>query len=382
MQYRKFGRLNWESSLLGFGTMRLPVLDGDQSKIDEEEAQRMIYYAIDQGVNYIDTAYPYHQGKSEVFLGKILKGKYRERVKLATKLPIWLLEKKEDCERYFNEQLERLQSERVDFYLFHGLSKANWGKVLELDCFAWAERKMAEGKIGSLGFSFHDEFALFKEIVDFYDNWTFCQIQYNYFDEDYQAGKRGLKYAFQKGLAVVVMEPIRGGSLAKAPSPVQKIWDQAKVKRTPAEWALLWVFNHPEVSVTLSGMSTFEQVSENIAIASKAKPGTFTENDLELIAQARETYRNLRPVPCTQCNYCQPCPAEIPIPDIFEIYNDGKCFEQMERAKMAYKKWIKDEHKADRCTECGQCESLCPQQIPIREWLKRIHEELSSDISH
>ena len=378
MQYRKFGRLNWESSLLGFGTMRLPVLDGDQSKIDEEEAQRMIYYAIDQGVNYIDTAYPYHQGKSEVFLGKILKGKYRERVKLATKLPIWLLEKKEDCERYFNEQLERLQRERVDFYLFHGLSKKSWGKVLELDCFSWAERKMAQGKIGSLGFSFHDEFALFKEIVDFYDNWTFCQIQYNYFDENYQAGKEGLKYAFGKGLALVVMEPIRGGALAQAPAPVQKIWDSSPFPRTPAEWALLWVFNHPEVSVTLSGMSTMEQVRENVNIASQAKPGILKEEDLQLIKRVREEYQKLRPIPCTLCNYCQPCPAEIPIPEIFQIYNDGFSFDQMEKARRNYQVGIKDEVKANHCVECGQCESLCPQGIPIRFWLKKVHEELIS----
>ena len=378
MQYRKMGKLNWQVSALGFGTMRLPVLEGDQSKIDEEEATRMIYYAIDNGVNYIDTAYPYHQGKSEGFLGKILQGKYREKVKIATKLPIWLLEKKEDLDRYFFDQLERLKSERVDFYLLHGLSQESWKKALEMDCINWAERKIAQGKIGYLGFSFHDEFSLFKEIVDYCDIWTLCQIQYNFLDEDYQAGKRGLAYAAEKGLAAVVMEPIRGGSLAKAPLPIQKIWDQAPVKRTPATWALEWVWNHPEVSVVLSGMSTMEQVIENVEGASRAKAGSLSQEELGIISKVRKTYEGLRPVPCTSCKYCQPCPSEIPIPDIFEIYNDGKCFQQMDQAKRAYKNWIKDEHKADRCTECGQCESLCPQKIPIREWLKRIHAELGS----
>lgn len=378
MQYRKFGKIDWKSSLLGFGTMRLPVLNGDQSMIDEEEAQRMIYYAIDHGVNYIDTAYPYHQGKSEEFLGKILKGEYAKKIRIATKLPLWLLEKKEDCDRYFEEQLKRLQRERVDFYLFHGLSQKNWQKVLDLDCIAWAEGKIQEGRIGYLGFSFHDQISLFKQIIDFYGQWTFCQIQYNYFDEDYQAGKEGLLYAFKKGLAVVIMEPIRGGALVQSPPPVQAIWDSAPIKRTPAEWALLWVFNHPQVSVALSGMSSMEQVKENVAIASKAEPGILKDEDLELIKKVREEYRRLRPIPCTQCNYCQPCPAGIPIPEIFQIYNDGLCFAQPEKAKRYYRIGIEDEIKADHCTQCGQCESLCPQGIPIRFWLKKVHEELSS----
>ncbi len=378
MQYRKFGKLAWQSSVLGFGAMRLPVIEGDPSRIDEEEATRMIYYAIDHGVNYIDTAYPYHKGKSEPFLGKILIGEYRKKVKLATKLPVWLVEKREDCDRIFEEQLERLGQKGVDFYLFHGLSQNSWKKVKELDLLNWAEKKLASGEIGSLGFSFHDEFSIFKEIMDSYDRWDFCQIQYNYFDQEFQAGKRGLHYAHEKGLAVVVMEPLKGGSLAKSPPQVKDVWDRAKEKRNPVEWALLWVWNHPEVSVVLSGMSALKQVEENIEIASRAIPGILSPEDLDLIEEVRKIYQSLRPIPCTGCNYCDKCPVEIPISEIFDLYNDGASFDQMERAKKAYREWIKDENKADKCLECGQCEVLCPQGVPIRFWLKKVHQELSN----
>lgn len=237
---------------------------------------------------------------------------------------------------------------------------------------------MGKGEIGNLGFSFHDDFSLFKEIVDFYPGWDFCQIQYNFFDQDFQAGTKGLQYASEKGLAVVVMEPLKGGSLAKAPPQVQAIWDRGKEKRSPAEWALLWVWNHPQVSVVLSGMTTFKQVEENIQIASNAEPGILKMEDLELIEEVRKTYQGLRPIPCTACDYCKDCPVEIPISEIFELYNDGFSFDQMERAKKAYREWVKDEKKADKCLECGQCESLCPQGVPIRFWLKRVHQELLS----
>jgi predicted aldo/keto reductase-like oxidoreductase len=255
VKYRKFGKLDWKVSALGFGAMRLPIIDGDTGRIDEPEAIRMIRYAIDHGVNYVDTAYPYHKGNGEILVGKALQEGYREKTRLATKLPSWLVNSYEDMTKCLVEQLEKLQTDYVDFYLLHGLTKERWGKLKGLNVLGWLEKAKDEGKIRHIGFSFHDDFSLFKEIIDSYDSWTFCQIQYNYRDIDYQAGTKGLKYAASKGLAVVVMEPLLGGLLASKPHPdVQTIWDEAKLEMSLADLALQWVWNHLEVSVALSGM--------------------------------------------------------------------------------------------------------------------------------
>ncbi len=279
MQYRKFGKLDWKPSALGFGCMRLPIIGQDMGHIDEAEAIRMIRYAIDHGVNYVDTAYPYHKRNSESVLGKALQNGYRQKVKLATKLTSFMMKAPEDMERIFNEQLEKLQTEKIDFYLFHGLNSFNWPQLQEWNAIRWAESKLAAGKIGYLGFSFHDEFKLFKEIIDSYDNWTFCQIQYNYMDVKNQAGRRGVEYAAGKNLAIVVMEPIRGGLLAKTPPPeaVARVWQTSNIKRSPAEWALQWVWNQPEISIVLSGMSNMQQVEENLAAAERSSPGKMTK---------------------------------------------------------------------------------------------------------
>jgi predicted aldo/keto reductase-like oxidoreductase len=244
MQYRTFGKLDWKPSALGFGAMRLPTTEGDPPQIDEAQATRMVRTTIDQGVNYVDTAYPYHNHQSEPFLGRALQDGYRERVKLATKMPSWLVEKADDFDRYFDEQLERLQTDRIDFYLLHTLNDRHWPKLRDLGVLGWAKKAIAHGRIGHLGFSFHDTYEVFQEIVDATDLWTFCQIQYNFMDVEYQAGTKGLQYAASKGLAVVVMEPIRGGHLSKnVPPVIQAIWDEAPVKRAPAERALQWVWN-------------------------------------------------------------------------------------------------------------------------------------------
>ena len=376
MQYRTFGKLDWKPSALGFGAMRLPVIDNDPGRIDEPEATQMLRYAIDHGVNYVDTAYTYHRGISETFLGRVLQDGYRQRVKLATKLPSWLIRTPKDFDRYLNEQLERLQTETVDFYLLHGLDEESWHNLRDLNVLDWAEKAMVDGCIRYLGFSFHDRYEVFQEIVDAYDGWTFCQIQYNYMDEEHQAGSRGLKYAADKGLAVVVMEPIRGGQLARnPPQAIVELWDTAARKRTPADWALQWVWNHPEVSLVLSGMSTLEQVKQNVASGSQSSPGILTADELALIARVRDQYRELCPIPCTQCKYCLPCPSGVNIPRIFEIHNEAIMYNDHKEARIFYN-WLKEEEKADSCTECAQCEELCPQAIEIVEWLARAHQLL------
>ena len=239
MQYRPFGKLDWKVSALGFGTMRLPINGADQAAINEPEAIKLIRFAIDAGVNYVDSAYVYHEGNSEVVLGKALEDGYRDKVKIATKMPVFSIQNKEDLDRIFETQLIRLKTDCIDFYLLHALMKPTWDKVKELNIIDWAEQKIAQGKIGYLGFSFHDEYEVFKEIVDSYKDWTFCQIQYNYLDEHYQAGKAGLQYAATKGLAVIVMEPLAGGLLAvKPPEEIQQEWDKTGIKRPPADWAL------------------------------------------------------------------------------------------------------------------------------------------------
>ncbi len=379
MQYRTFGKLDWKPSALGFGAMRLPVIDNDPAKIDESEATKMIRYAIDHGVNYVDTAYPYHGGQGELFVGRVLRGGYREKIKLATKLPSWLIKTSADFNRYFDEQLERLQTDHIDFYLLHGLNKDCWTNLRNLGVLRWAERVMVKGQIHHLGFSFHDAFVIFKEIVDAYDNWTLCQIQYNYMDVDYQAGARGLKYAADKGLALVIMEPLRGGQLTKnPPQPVAKLWATAPQQRTPADWGLQWVWNQPEVSVVLSGMSTMQQVIENVASADRSGVGTLTADELALIGRVRDVYRKLAPIPCTNCKYCMPCPNGVNIPRILEIYNDAIMYHNKKVARIAYQ-WVEKEQRANLCLECRECEDRCPQDIPIAEWLKKAHALLCEE---
>jgi predicted aldo/keto reductase-like oxidoreductase len=386
MQYRAFGRLDWKPSALGFGVMRLPLIDGDPGKIDEGKATRLVRYAIDHGVNYVDTAWPYHREQSERFLGRALKDGYRARVKLATKQPCWLVKERGDFDRHLDEQRKRLETETIDFYLLHALDAARWRQVRDLGVLEWAEKAMADGRIGHLGFSFHDTYDAFQEIVDAYDAWTFCQIQYNFLDEEYQAGTRGLKYAADKGLAVIVMEPLRGGLLAGRagqrvgrglPPTIQALWDSAAVRRKPAEWAFQWLWNKPEVSLVLSGMSTLEQVKENISSANRSGPGRLSEDELALVANVRDEYRRLTPIPCTECKYCQPCPNGVNIPTVFGFYNEAVMFNQRSYGNFAYTHWLPEDQRADKCIACGECEAKCPQHIQIVEWLETAGEYLA-----
>ena len=372
MQYRRFGPLDWQASALGFGAMRLPILNEDFGKINEPEATKMIRYAIDHGVNYVDTAYPYHAGASEAFLGRVLQDGYRRKIRIATKMPTWLIRSQADMDMYLDEQLSRLQTDKIDFYLLHGMNKERWETLTKLEVFRWAEAKMAEEKFSHLGFSFHDEYAVFKKMIDSYDNWTLCQVLYNYMDAKFQAGTRGIRYAASKGLAVVVMEPIAGGRLALNPhKAIDAIWNEADEKKRPAQWALLWAWNNPDVTVVLSGMSTFSQVKENVATAAKAKPGILGKQELSLFSRVAREYKKHGFIQCTNCRYCQPCPSGVDIPAILALFNEFYMKNRDSAVKAKYQQQITSSNSPKRCTKCGKCEELCPQHLPIKSTMGR-----------
>ncbi len=372
MLYRELGKTNKEVSILGFGTMRLPTIDEDKN-INEEEAIKQIRYAIDNGVNYIDTAYPYHGGMSEVTVGKALKDGYREKVFLADKLPPWMVNSREDMDRVLDEQLEKLGTEYIDFYLVHALTKKRWEMALKYDIFDFIDSARKSGKIKHVGFSFHDELPLFKEILDAYD-WEFCQIQYNFMDQNYQAGKEGLNLAAEKGLGIIIMEPLRGGNLVNNnPIDVQRIWDRADQKRAPVEWALRFLWDNPNISIVLSGMNDMDHIKENIKIASEAKPNSLTEKERGLIEEVRKQYKEKILVNCTDCKYCMPCPVGVGIPDCFTQLNNYSMYENKGTAKFQYEVFVaKQDKEASKCIECGKCEGECPQNIEIRKMLKEV----------
>lgn len=374
MLYRKLGKTNELVSILGFGAMRLPIIDNNYSMIDETMAIPMIRKAIDDGLTYVDTAYPYHGGESEAFVGKALKDGYREKVKLATKLPSWLVKTREDMDRLLNEQLQRLDTDHIDFYLVHALNQGFWDNLTSLGIFEFLETAKADGRIRHIGFSFHDKLDLFKEIVDAYD-WEFCQIQYNYIDGNYQAGKEGLEYAAAKGLGIIIMEPLRGGNLVKnIPDEITALFDSAETKRTPAEWALRWLWNQENVHLVLSGMSTMEQVKENLSIAAVADIQSMTEKELRIMDQAQEMFNSRIKVNCTGCEYCMPCPFGVNIPYNFSLYNEYYLFDtpSIKADKIKEFNEMEEGEHAINCTECGACESHCPQSIAIRAKLKEV----------
>lgn len=372
MQYRKFGKDGKNVSALGFGAMRLPT-KGKESEIDEPATVEMIRYAIDHGVNYVDTAYVYHGGNSEVVVGKALENGYREKVFLATKLPIFLVEKADDFDRFLDEQLHRLQTAHIDFYLLHCLQAPYWPKMQELGVCDWAERAQTDGRIGQFGFSFHDSFDVFRQIIDAYD-WSFCQIQYNLVNEEVQAGTAGLKYAAGKGLPVVVMEPLFGGTLANPPQPVWEIWQENEYR--PADVALRWLWDKPEVSLVLSGMTTLEQVKQNIESACRSGVDLLEEEERELVRRVRDKYRELSPIPCTNCGYCMPCPNGVNIPLNLELYNSVTLFKGNTRTlcRNLYH-GLPASERAQACEECGTCEEGCPQHLEIGKLLKSVAEE-------
>lgn len=364
MEYRKFGKTDLTPSILGFGMMRLKKKD--DGSFDEQWAIETLRHAIDNGLSYVDTAYVY--GDSERITGLCLQDGYREKVTLATKMPVPRMSCEEDFDRILDEQLARLQTDCIDVYLLHSLSREAWAKkVIPLKVLEHAEKAKAAGKIKHMGFSFHDSLDAFRYILNAYDKWDFCQIQFNYMDYNYQAGIQGLKEAHEKGLAVVIMEPLRGGRLANVPDEVA-----ALLPGNPVESALDFLWNMPEVNVVLSGMSEREQVEQNLLYASRAHVGMLTDAQVADILRAGDRMRTLLSIPCTGCNYCDVCPQGIAIPEIFALHNQRQLDGDTPTAEKAY--LALGERNGEKCIQCGACVEQCPQHIPIFEKLEKIHK--------
>ena len=368
MQYRKMGCTGVEVSALGYGCMRFPTV-GEEKAVDEAEAIRLLRRAIDNGVNYVDTAYFYHGGNSEIIVGKALEDGYREKVSIATKLPIESIGCEEDVEKIFNDQLKKLRTDHIDFYLLHAANADGWkNKVEKFNIIPKIEKLKAEGKIRHFGFSFHDDLPVFKMIIDSYPGFEFCQIQYNYVDTDYQAGTEGLEYAASKGLGVIIMEPLLGGRLAIPPEAVASALSD---KKSPIEWAFDYLWNRPEVSLVLSGMGSEQMVDDNIEYASRSSVGMLSEEELSMLAEAKKKYDSMLLIPCTGCEYCMPCPNGVEIPRIFAAYN---------RISDINRRGIKEifpdiDDNARLCAGCGSCEQKCPQQLDIIKKLKAVRDK-------
>lgn len=380
MLYRRMPKNGDSLSILGYGCMRLPMKNG---KVDEAKGINHIHYAIDQGVNYLDTAWPYHAGESEVILGKALRGGYRDKVKVATKLPSWMIKTRADMDRFLNAQLAKLETDHIDYYLLHALNGTLWDNLEQLGAIEFLAQAQKDGRIVNAGFSFHGVADDFIRIVDAHP-WVFCQIQYNYLDQHNQAGTKGLEYAAAKGLGVIVMEPLRGGtlSLPTPPAAVAAIWNEAKVRRTPAEWALRWIWNRPEATVVLSGMSEESQIQENLSIANTAAPGNLSVEEIELVERVAHNYQENMKVGCTGCGYCMPCPSGVMIPLCFEEYNKMHLFGGVEELKTRYAFRMSgalvdgEPGYASQCVQCGECLEKCPQQIQIPDALAQVASEM------
>lgn len=395
MQYRQFGSLNDKVSALGFGCMRLPTARRFFVKrVDDTEAITTIRMGIDQGINYIDTAYPYHFGKSETIVGDALQDGYRDRVKLVTKLPVMLMRKPEQFDSYLEKQLRKLKTDCLDFYLLHALNMSSFEKVRRFELIDKLERAQRAGKIKHLGFSFHDTQPVFQQIVDYYP-WDLTLVQHNYMDTAIQATSNGLKYAHEKGLAVAIMEPVKGGMLANPPKQALKIMADAPVQRTPVDWALQFLWNKPEVSVVLSGMSSRKQVLENCKSGASSGVHSLGSEELKVIDKLATVFRSRIVVACTACGYCMPCAQGADIPDCFAILNNVALVDQGDFTQRLSTWSIRRRYKkkpgtaeqkmkkpdtggqASLCTGCGACLKKCPQHLDIPTELEKVHAVLS-----
>lgn len=373
MEKRRFDKLGIDVSLLGFGCMRFPT--NSEGKIDRPLAQEMLDKAIAAGVNYIDTAYPYHDGESELFVGEALKKYPRDSYYLATKLPIWFINTIEDVDKYFNEQLEKLQTDHFDFYLMHAMNRGSWRKMVELGTVKRLEELKAEGKIRFLGFSFHDEYSAFEEIINYRD-WDFCQIQLNYMDTEDQAGMKGYKLAEEKGVPLTIMEPVKGGSLAKLSDDIMDIFGELRPGKSAASFALRYVATLPNILTVLSGMSTMDQVDDNLATFTDFEP--MTDKEYEAIDRIKDIMNSRIQNGCTGCRYCMPCPFGVDIPGNFSVWNRYHMYRNYGVVKGNWDNMVKDGKTAEACKKCGKCEQACPQHLSIREDLQKVLADIKA----
>jgi predicted aldo/keto reductase-like oxidoreductase len=365
--------------VLGFGAGRLPRTDKKHTGRNEDEAAGILRFAIDRGVNYLDLPYLYDTGQRQNLnrtIGGALRDGYRQKIKIASSLPAARIKSGQDLEHYINELLGQLALDRLDFFLLGGLNRLNWPELPVEEVLRRAEALQRDGRIDHLGFSFHDDFQTLRTIIEAYDKWSLCQFQYSFMDVDHHPGVGGLKYAYDKGLAVVAGEPLKGGRLtSNLPEPIARLWAGAP-EYSPAGWGLRWVWNHPEVATAVCDMSTLEQVKENLALADTASANIFTVAEELLINRVRDNYRSSRLLACTACRGCMPCPLGIDAPRIFELYNDAVMYGDVEIPRAIYRH---EGHCTEICNECGLCARACGFQFPIPEWLKKAHQLLAGE---
>ena len=380
MQYRKFGKNGYDVSLLGLGCMRLPRKTGespDSAPVDREKAYELIRYAAENGVNYFDTAFVYHKQTSEEVLGEALEGELRKKVKIATKLPLRLMEKDEDIRANLELSLKKLRTDYIDIYIVHMLTDGTWDEIKRRQICEQFFKLKEEGLVKSVGFSIHGTYNLFKEALA-HQPWDMCLLQQNLLDVDYEVTEQAVVDAGEKGIGVAIMEPLRGGGLASAPKRVKDVYDSCNKDRKPVEWAFRHLADNPHVNTILSGMTTMEQLKENIEIFSKPDmtPNHLSDKEKATLVAAREAYKSIVTIPCTSCDYCMPCPQGVGIPACFERYNEGMMFENFDQPRRVYMFMTNGARSADKCTECGLCEPKCPQKIEIVKQLKVAHEAL------
>ncbi|MDR3341964.1 MAG: aldo/keto reductase [Treponema sp.] len=381
MQYRTYGKqLGFKVSALGMGCMRLPrIYQGtSDADVDKEKAFEMIRYAVDHGVNYFDTAYGYHNKTSEAVLGEALeKDGYRDKVKIVTKQPFGVMTTQAEIRRNLENTLKKLRTDHIDVYLIHNIQKSDWENIKQQKIIEAYEKFRVEGLIRGIGFSYHGILPTFKEVLDFY-SWDMCQIQQNFMDVEREATAEAIHLAGRKGTALVIMEPLRGGSLANPPAPVKVLYDEYPVKRSAVAWGFRHLINYPEVSTILSGVTTLEQLKEDIDIFSKpdAVPGCLNDTEKAILSRVKAHYESLASIPCTGCEYCLPCPHGVHIPGVFSKYNDGVMFGAFDPPKRSYSFLTRANQDASHCAACGECEQKCPQHIAIIEQLKTAHESL------
>ncbi|MBE6607341.1 MAG: aldo/keto reductase [Ruminococcaceae bacterium] len=373
---RVFGKLGIEVSAFGLGCMRFPMKDEDGKRVvDLDLAKKIVRTAVDNGINYFDTAYVYSDKQNEGVLGCALEGGYREKVYVATKLPLWECSCPEDMEKIFEEQLKFLGTDYIDFYLVHALSAKRWEDAKAWGIREFLDKLKKEGRIKYAAFSFHDNYEAFEKIINEYD-WDMCQIQFNFMDINNQAGLKGLELAGSKNIPVVIMEGLLGGKLASAPESVLKLYDSYSEKRSPAEWSFRWLCNFPQVSTVLSGVTSLRQLYDNMRIFSEADVNAMSKEELDIIDKVREEYINRTKIGCTGCEYCMPCPSEVNIPRIFRIWNDAFQYSSDIAGNDRYARLVREGHDASKCVQCGACEAACPQQLAIIEKLAQAGKEL------